>query len=105
TALQEPRWPHHRAPHVGYWAVVEAQTFFWLAEVAAEDVLEVFKLHHDVRVERVQIVDRDQPTGHVPLVLERFFVGGLYVRLWLVVRTEVADVLLGIRVADRLVWV
>src|SRR5579859_150854 len=103
--LQEPRGPHHRAPHVGHRTVVETKAFLRLAEVAAENIDEIFQMDFDIRVKRIQVVDRDQPAGHIPLVLEGFLVGSLDVRLRLVVGAEVADVLLGVGVADRLVGV
>src|SRR5579859_1036136 len=82
-ALQETGWPHHGAPHVGHRAVVEAQTFCGLAEVAAQDVDEVFQMDLDIRIERVEVVDGDEPAGHIPLVFERGLVVGLDVRLGL----------------------
>src|SRR5262245_30662451 len=66
---QEPRWPHHSAPHMRGRAVVEAQPFLWLLEVAADDVDEVVEVYLRVRIERIDIIERDQSRRHVPLVV------------------------------------
>ena len=61
------------------------QAFFRLAEVAADDVLEVLKVDLRVGVEGVDVVDRDQAAGHVPLVVADTLVLFLDVGLRLVV--------------------
>src|SRR6266566_645127 len=79
--LEETSGPHKGPPHVGDGTVVEAQTFIGLAEVAAQDAFEVFQVDLDVRIERVQVIDADQPTRHVPPMLERVLVRLFDVRL------------------------
>ena len=49
--LQIPRRPVNRAPHVRGRALIKAQAFFRLAEVAANDIGELFQLHMHIRVE------------------------------------------------------
>src|SRR6185312_3923031 len=66
--LQVLRRPDDRAPHVGDRAVVVAQAFGRLLEVAADDVGELVELDVQVGIERVDVVHRDLPARHVPLV-------------------------------------
>ena len=66
---KEPRWPHHRAPHVCGGPVVEAQAFFGLLEIAPDDADEVVEAYLSVWIERVDVIDRDQARCHVPLVI------------------------------------
>src|ERR1041385_9198628 len=58
--LQKPRRPDDRAPHVGDRTVVETKALFRLLEMAADDILELFELDDDVRVEGVDVVHCDQ---------------------------------------------
>src|SRR5690348_15338956 len=67
--LQVARRPVDRAPHVGGGAVVEAQAFVGLLEVAADHVRELLDVGIELRIERVEIVDRNEPRRAVPLVL------------------------------------
>src|SRR5215470_7041421 len=99
---QEPRRPHDGAPHVRGRAVVEAQAFLRLLEVAADDVDEVVEMDLGVRIERVDVVERDQPRGHVPLVRPRALVLLDDVGFGRIVGPEEFHVELGIFVADRL---
>jgi 2-keto-4-pentenoate hydratase/2-oxohepta-3-ene-1,7-dioic acid hydratase in catechol pathway len=62
---QEVVRPDHRPPHVRHRGAVEPEAFGRLAEVAADDVLELVDLDLDVGVERVDVVDREQPGRHV----------------------------------------
>src|SRR4051794_36778325 len=50
---QEPVRPHHGAPHVRRRAVVEAEPFLGLAEIAPDDVDEIVEVNLGVRIERV----------------------------------------------------
>src|SRR5262245_33221019 len=68
---QKPVRPHHGAPHVRRRRVVEAKAFLRLAEIAPDDVDEIVEIHLHVRVKRIDVVDADQPRGHVPLVIPR----------------------------------
>src|SRR5712691_644389 len=103
--LQIPRRPVDRAPHVGRRAVVPAEPFLGLAEVLLDDVGELLQLDFHARIERVEVVDREQARAHVPLVRARGLVRALDVRLGPVVRAEELDVRLRILVSDRLVGV
>ena len=84
--LQEPRRPHDRPPHMRGRAVVPAEAFLRLAEVAADDVLELIEVDLGVRIEGVDVVHADQPRGLVVLVVPRALVLLDDVRLGLVVR-------------------
>src|SRR5207247_4829920 len=53
SALQVSRRPHDGPPHVGRWALVEAQALLRLPEVAADDVRELVQLHPHVGVDGV----------------------------------------------------
>jgi 2-phospho-L-lactate guanylyltransferase len=99
------RRPDDRPPHVRDRAVVEAEPLCRLSEVAPDDIHEVVQVDHRVRVEGVQVVDRDQSTGHVPLVVERALVLVLDVRLGLVLVAKPPHVLRGVFVAGRLVGI
>ena len=90
---------------MGRRALVEAQPFFRLPEVAADDVRELVQLHPHVGVEGVEVVDGEQPRRHVPLVPARVLVGPLDVGLGLEVRAEQTDVRVRVAVAHRLVGV
>src|SRR5437588_823868 len=52
SRLQILRWADHRAPHMRDRAVVEAEPFLWLAEVAADHVGEFLQLDMHIGVER-----------------------------------------------------
>src|SRR5262252_10509587 len=62
------------APHVGDRAAVKPEALLWLLEVPADDIEEGIDRDLDARLERVQIVHRDQARVHVPLVLARVLV-------------------------------
>src|SRR5262249_35793899 len=57
SILQVTRRPIDGSPHVRARAVVEAQPFRRLAEIATDDVRELLKLGLNVWIERVKIVD------------------------------------------------
>ena len=99
AAVQEARRPVDRPPHVGRRAVVPAQAFFGLAEIARHDVAKRIQAHRHRLIEGVDVVDRDQARGFVPLVRTDLLVGALDVRFGLVVGAEKLDVEIGIRVA------
>src|SRR5437870_3444862 len=67
--LQVARRPVDRAPHVRGRAVVEAQAFFRLLEMPADDVRELFELDIQVRIEGVEVIHRHETRRAVPLVL------------------------------------
>ncbi len=67
--LQKPRRPIDRPPHVRGRRAVEAPAFFGLPEIASDDVFELFQLHDDARIERVDVVDTDLARRHVPFVV------------------------------------
>src|SRR5580704_17826658 len=59
--LQIFRRPDHRPPHMRDRAVVEAEPLVRLAEIAADHIGEFFELDHRVRIERIDVVDRNHP--------------------------------------------
>ncbi len=71
-----------------------------MLEVAPHDVGEIFDIDLDIRIEGIEIVDRDQTRRHVPLVIASLFVFLLEVRLDLVVGAEHPDIGLRVLVAD-----
>src|SRR4029078_589098 len=81
--------------------IVEAQPFLRLLEIAADDVDKVVEIDLGIRIEGIDIVERDQPRAHVPFVVPRALVFGDDIRLRLVVGAEELDVHLRIFVADR----
>src|SRR5579862_1391688 len=77
-----------RTPHVRARTVVVTEAFLRRLEVAADDVLERIDRHLRVRIERVEVVDRDEPRLHVPLVVLQPLVGVLNVLRRLIVLAE-----------------
>jgi hypothetical protein len=57
-SLQRLIGSYDRAPHVGDWAAIVTQSFFWLLEVPANDIEERVDRYHHARIKRVQIVHR-----------------------------------------------
>jgi hypothetical protein len=72
-----------------------------LLEVAADDVDKIVEIDLGVRIERVDVVHRDQSRRHVPLVVPRALVFGDDVGFGLVVGAKKLDVHFRIFVADR----
>ena len=99
-----------RAPHVRDRAVVVPEPFLGLLEVAADDVDERIEADDRIGVERVEIVHRNEPRLHVPLVVPEHLVGRLDVRRRHVVDAEEAVIGVGVPVAcffsgkNRSVW-
>jgi hypothetical protein len=56
---------------VGDRSAVEAEPFGRLPEVPAQHVLELIKVHHDVGIEGIDVVDSDQARRHVPAMPAR----------------------------------
>src|ERR1700760_770758 len=100
---KKPRRPHDGAPHVGGRAVVPAEPFLRLFEVAAGDVLELIEVDLGVRIEGVDVVDADQPRGAVVLAIAGALVLFLDVRFRLIALSEILFVHFGVGVAIRLV--
>ncbi len=61
NVLQVLRRPDHRPPHMRDRAIVEAEPFLRLPEVAADNVGELVQLDMHVRVERIDVMHRDHP--------------------------------------------
>lgn len=89
------------APHVGHRAAIEAEAFGGLAEVAANDVGELFDVDLVVGVEGVEIVDGDHAGSHVEAMVAGVVVRGADVGGGLVVAAEDLVVEDGVFVADR----
>src|SRR5438093_1178820 len=73
------------SPHVRRWTVVTPKTFLGLFEMPANDVHEWVDRHFLIGIERIQIIDCDQPGQFIPLMVTKHFVGLLQVRLRFVV--------------------
>jgi len=84
-------------------AIVVSKPFFRLFEMAADDIDEWVDRHDRFRVERIEIVDRDEPRLHVPLVVSNPLVGILDVLRRHVVDAELAVILVGICVTGFLI--
>src|SRR5215470_19552258 len=56
---QKVVWPDHRPPHMRHRGAVEPQPLRGLGEVPPHHVLELAEVHDDVRIEGVDVVDRD----------------------------------------------
>src|ERR1700740_1491163 len=91
--LQVFRRLPERAPHMRARAVVKAEAFFRLAEIAADDVLELLELDMHVGVERVKVMDADHSRRAVPFMRARRLVGPLDMRLGFVVGAEIRFVI------------
>src|SRR5665213_644927 len=92
-----------RAPHMRRWRVVVAEAFLRLFEMTADDVLELIHGDDHIGIEGIEVVHADHPRRHIPFVFLRPLVFGLNISIGPVVRTEPADVVVGIAIADRLV--
>ena len=81
--------PDHGAPHMGYRRTVESQPFPRLLEIPSHHVLKLIdaEIRH-IGIEGVEIIQGNQPRGHVPAVIARLIVLGLHPGLDLVVCTE-----------------
>ena len=60
-------------------AAVIAQSFLGLLEMSSENVGERLNRGENIRVERIQIINRDQTRLHVPFVVANHLVGRLYI--------------------------
>ena len=76
--------------------IIEPQAFLGLAEMAANDVGKNFKIDFHIRIEGINIVERDHPRHAIPFVGTRIFVIGAKVGLGFIIRAEEIDI--GLRV-------
>src|SRR5437868_11315509 len=65
SVLEVFRGPYHRAPHMRDGAVVKAQALFLLTEVTADHIGEFIELDVHVRVEGIDVVQRNHAARHV----------------------------------------
>jgi hypothetical protein len=76
--------------------IVRPETFLRLPEVPANHVFEIIDVDHCVRIEGIEIIQRDESARHVPFVLTRTIVGLTKIVWRLIALAEVADILFGI---------
>ena len=93
----------NRPPDMRGGAVVEAEAFFRLAEIPADDVDEGIEADLRRVIERIDVVQRDLPRGHVPFVIAIFFIVALDVVVGHIVRAEMVDIHLRVFIADRVI--
>src|SRR5881296_739187 len=67
----------HRTPHMSHRTAVVPESFLRVFEVAADDVDKGIDFHDHPGLERIQVVHRNQPRFHVPLVVLEHLVIGL----------------------------
>jgi hypothetical protein len=87
----------NRTPHMRHRAVVVAETFSRLLEVASDQIDERIDRYFGGRVERVEVVDGDGARGIVPAMVAHETMRGLHVRRGDIVDAE--DSLVEIRSA------
>src|SRR4051794_30500390 len=98
---QEVIGPYHGSPHMGNGRPVESKPFGRLGEVAPDDVFELIEVRPGLAIKRVHVVDSDQARGHIPAVLACLLILEPDEVWWGVVGTEIINICLGIRIADR----
>ena len=82
--------PPYGSPHMRHRAIVEAQTFFRLLEMASDNVRKGLPGHLGIRVEGIDIMHGDHARGHVPFVISGTLVFFLDVIVRFVIGPEMA---------------
>lgn len=77
---------------MGNRAVVETQAFFRLAEMTSDDIGKVINVYRHAFLERIEIIQSNEPRGHVPLMIFCFLIGFIDIGFWFVIGAKEADV-------------